>query len=189
MKFTKEALISITLFATLATPALAIDTARSNHVTRLAQVETRIASREAELKAKLDAFKDKNKAQRAERVNTTLVTINKNRTDHYTKFLNNASRILDKLEAREASKSGTSSATAAIADARTAIVTAKAAVATQSAKDYTITVSSETTVKSDAQKSMNSLRNDLKLTLDVVMTAKKAVAHAIQVAATSKGDK
>lgn len=150
----------------------------------------KIASQAATLQAKLAKFKDAQKAKRVENINTNLNKINDNRVAAMNRFLDKASTILDKVEARVngVTDKDTTAAKAAIADARAAIETARVAVETQSTKNYSITLNSETTAKVDAQKAYNSLRTDLQATKQIVTTAKQAVAKAIQVAATTLGE-
>ena len=156
---------------------------------RIADIKERIASREASLREKLATFKDKRKSALVERVNTNLNRINQNRTDHFKKFLENASRILLRLEQRVATKAAegadTTKANAAIADARVAIASASAAVNAQALMDYTITISSESAAKADVKEQRNALHEDLSKVKQLVMVAKQAVANAIRVAATT----
>lgn len=149
------------------------------------------ASRAATLKARLAQFRDQKKADKVSRINETLAMINKKRTDMMLKFLNNAERILGKLETRvnDAGTKGkdTTQAKAAITDAKKVIADARAAVVAQAAKTYTINVSSETTVRADAKTARDQLHNDLQSVRTQVQNAKKAVANAIRVAATTLG--
>lgn len=150
----------------------------------------KIASQAATLQTKLAKFKDTQKAKRVENINTNLNKINDNRVAAMNKFLDNASAILDKVEARVNTATGkdTIAAKAVIVDARAAIATARAAVQTQSTKNYSITLTSETAAKIDAQKAYTSLKTDLQATKEVITTAKQTVAKAIQIAATALGE-
>lgn len=126
-------------------------------------------TREAALKEKLAKFKDQKKAQRVDKINAELNRINKQRTDQMLKFLDNAQRILAKVP------SSSSSATA-----QTKIDTARTAVKLQAAKDYTITITSEATVKNDAKLAHERLRTDLQALKKLITEAKQAVARAIK---------
>lgn len=206
-KIILSAITTSTILLSTALPALAVDDATSStakrpgpiqkleqRAERLTQrLESRkdnIASREAALKAKLQVFKDKRKAEVADRVNTNLNMINKKRTDMMMKHLDKMSEILAKVEARVNSAPADKDTTAAkktVADTKAAIDSAKAAVTTQAGNDYTITVTSETTVKTDAKAARDKLFNDLKATHQLVISAKQAVANAIRVTATTLG--
>lgn len=153
---------------------------------KMAARKAQIASREAMLKTKLNAFRDQRKAQIASRVNTNLNQINQNQTDQMLKFLDKASAILDKLEARVNQNTpdikDPTAAKTAIADARTKIAAAQDAVKAQQVNDYTITVTSESSVKKDAQNARQKLHTDLLTVRKTVVGAKQAVAAAISVA-------
>lgn len=127
----------------------------------------KVATREAALKAKLERFKDKTKAQVVDRINTNLNRINQKQTAQMLKHLDKMSTILGKLEAD-------------VTTTKEAIATATAAVKLQAEKDYTIAISSEKTVKKDAQKTREQLHNDLKVVRVQVIDAKQAVANAIR---------
>lgn len=168
-----------------------IETRKENLASREANLKEKIASREAVLKEKLAKFKDKKKAQRVEAIDKTLVNINKNRTDQMTRFLDNASTILTKLETR-VNQAGTNGkditqANIAITEAKEMISSASGAVKVQSENGYTISVTTEAKVSTDAKIARDLLHTDLKAVLDQVKAAKKAVANAIQVSATTLG--
>lgn len=144
--------------------------------------------RSAALKEKLDAFKDKRRAQIADRVSTSLNLINEKRTTAMTRHLAKMDEILDKLQARVDSKDGDKTeANKAIAAAQKAIEAAKNAVAEQTGKDYTLVVTDESQVKTDARTDRQSLRSDLKSTHDLIVDARKAVANAIRVSMSTLG--
>lgn len=163
-----------------------IDTRKENIENKIASMREKLASREAALKAKLDTFKDKRKAQIAERVNTNLNKINENQTTQMGKHLEKMSEILAKLETRVNSGSpdvkDPLAAKAAIASARASIATASAAVSAQAEKDYTITLTSESKVRTDAQAMRDSLKTDITAVKALVIEAKQAVGNAIRVA-------
>ena len=148
-----------------------------------------IATRAAQLKAKLQQFKDQVKAKIVEKINATLARINQNQTDQMKKHLDKMSGILTKVESRvnEASSSGqsTASASAAIATAKEAIASASAAITVQAGMDYTIQVSSESAVRADAKLARDKLHGDLKNVRLLVIGAKQSVAKAIMIAATT----
>lgn len=144
---------------------------------RVENRETKIASKAAALKAKLQVFKDQRKAQIAEKVSTNLNKINQKQTRQMLKHLETMSNILDKLEAR-ANQAGK----AAIVGSRENIASATAAVNNQASRDYTLTVTSEAKIKQNAQTQRDQLFNDLKSTRQQVIEAKQSVAAAIRTA-------
>lgn len=156
---------------------------------RLQQIKDRIASRQAELKAKLNKFRDQKKAEIAQRVSDNLNMINKKRTSEMGFFLDKMSNILDRVEKKASeSASASSSAQPAVVSARQAINTARTAVTNQSVKDYTLTVTSESKVRIDAKADRDRLFSDLKATRELVIAAKQAVAKAIAALASAGGN-
>ena len=170
-----------------------VETRKEKVETKITNIREKAASREAVLREKLAAFKDKRKATVTEKVSTNLNRINENHTKMMLKFLSRASEILSKLEARvnqgTADIKDAAAAKTAIVDARASIATATDAVNAQAAKDYTITVSTETRVKVDAQAQRKHLHDDLAATRELVGDAKKAVATAIEAAKSGTGAK
>lgn len=168
-----------------------IEAKRTAAFGRLEERRERIASKAAELKTRLQKFRDQKKAERAERINSNLNTINERRTDHMLKRLKRMAEILVKLEQRvsEATSAGkdTSSVSTSINQAKTAVTVAQTAVEAQATKDYTIEATSEATIRADAQAARDSLHQDLKAAHDLVVAARKAVTNAIKTAASTLG--
>ena len=153
---------------------------------KLEAKKAQIATREAALKAKLESFKDQKKATIAARVSENLNKINDKQTEQMLKHLDKMTSILDKLEARvdqgRPDIKDPAKARLAIASASATVASASAAVNDQSAKDYTLQVSSEGKVKDDAKTARNRLFTDLKKVRQMVIDAKQAVAAAIRAA-------
>lgn len=171
-----------------------VDERKQNALERRDALKDAIATRAAELKAKLQKFKDKVKASMVERINETFKRVNQNQTDQMRRHLDKMSAILTKLQTRvnETSSAGqdTSSANAAINDAKLTIASASSAVDSQASMDYTIKVSSESAAKSDTKLVRDKLHSDLQSARRLVIAAKQAVAQAIKtVAQTLKGVK
>lgn len=167
-------MILISAYPVLAKDATAPATTRKEKVREKVEIrKEKMSTREAALKAKLDKFKDKKKAEVVDRVNSNLNQINEKQTMQMLKHLDKMSALLTKLEARV--NKGTS-----ISDAKTAIASAAAAVKAQSEKDYTIQVTTESKVKTDAQKVRDQLKTDLKNVRKLVIDAKQAVGKAIR---------
>lgn len=152
--------------------------------------EVRLENKE-QLRTKLEEFKNQERARITQRVSTNLNTINDNRVDAMARHLNRLQEILDKLTERVATSKvngkDTTAAENAITSAQAAIDSAKAAVEAQAGKDYTVTVTDESTVRSDAQAKREALMNDLKSIHEVVKLAKDAVVNAIRTSVNSLG--
>lgn len=160
-----------------------IETRIENRVTA---AKERMASKEAALKERLQKFRDQKKAQVTQRININLNRINQNQTAQMQKHLEKMSSILDRLEKRVTERSSDIkdpvSAREAIGNARSNIASATAAVRQQAENDYTLTVSSESKVRADAQKMREQLHTDLQKVRKMVIDAKQSVANSIRVA-------
>ncbi len=158
----------------------------------LEERKARIATREAELKEKLQSFRDKNKAKIVEKINTQLATVNKNRTDSMSSFLTRLENLLAKIESKntEVGSSGkdVTAVTQAITDAKEAISKAKTAVAAQVEKTYIITLTEESQVRTDVKTTRDALHTDLFTTHKLVVEAKQSVANILSVAKSTLGD-
>jgi TolA-binding protein len=169
---------------------LALLSAANKNEGKLMELKAKIASRTAELKSRLQGFKDQKKAERVQKVNDVLNKINKNQTDQMSKHLGKMSDILLKVENRVNGASGSGSVTEAnnaLSSASAAIATAKAAVTTQSNKDYTLTITNEASAGAQARIMRDQLHTDLLSVRKVVIDAKQSVANAIRVTATTLG--
>ncbi len=206
MRFFLPTLIALTLFATPVSNVMALDATTSGKpvkpiqkieqrkndiVQKLDQLRDKIASREAELKSKLSLFKDKKKAVSVERINTNLAGINKRRTDHMLGQLDKMASISAKLQdmmSKAKTSQDLSAVQTAITETNTAIAIAKTAVTTQAELDYTIKVSSESAVRTDAKAARDQLHKDLQAVQEKVVAARKALSAAISSAmSTMKG--
>lgn len=142
---------------------------------RLEDRQAKMASREATLKAKLAAFKDKRKAELTQKISNHLNKINQNQTQQMLRNLDNMSKILDKLEVIINNNT-------AIVSARQTIAMSSAAVNEQAQKDYTIQVSSESAVKSNAKAQRDQLHKDLQAVRKDVIDAKQSVYNVFRIA-------
>lgn len=150
------------------------------------KLREKMASRAAALKTRLQTFKDKRKAEIAERVSTNLNALNQNQIAQMQKHMGNMSVILDKLENRINQGSpdikDLSGAKTAIVSARTNIASSSAAVTAQSLRDYTIQVTSETKIGADAKLQRDKLHTDLQTLRKMVIDVKQSVANSIRIA-------
>lgn len=167
-----------------------IEAKRENIEDKIASMREKLASKEAALHSRLQDFRDKKKAEIAERVNTNLNRINQNRTTQMQKHLDKMSEVLDRLEARvnqaKPDIKDPAAARAAIAAARLNISTASASVSAQALKDYTIVVTSEGRIGLDAKIQRDKLHSDLVAVRRIVIEARQAVANAIRIAKSGK---
>lgn len=157
---------------------------------RTGAIKEKIASREAALKAKLEKFKDQRKAALTQKLSTNLNTINQNHTRQMTKHLEAMTAILAKLENRVNSGApdikNPDDARLAINSARAALSTATSAVSAQSENDYTVTVTSESKIKTDVKEKRDKLHTDLSAVRELVREAKKSVSDAVRTAKSGR---
>lgn len=135
------------------------------------EVKAVAETKREEFKAKLQTIKNEKKKALVERIDAKLMHVNTKHTDKFTQVLNNLQILLDKI-----SLTATRARVLAdIATAQTAIDDAKTAVEAQAAKTYTITISTETALRSDVGAVTSQLRLDLMATHKAVVDAKQAV--------------
>lgn len=150
------------------------------------------ASAHAAFREKLSTIRDAKKKALTERLNTTLNDVNTKRTETLLSYLSRISDILSKVQARaaiaKANGKDTSAVDGAIAKAQADIATAKAAILAQAGKQYTTTITSEDSLKSDMGKTMSQLQNDLGSVRTLVVAAHKSVSDAIAALAAVLGE-
>jgi hypothetical protein len=143
-----------------------------------AALKTRMEEARAKLKTRLEMFKDERKASTTARIAENLDKVNQNLVGAVTKQLDALSAIV----ARTEDKIGTSSTVqfaADVAAAKARIAEADAAVTAQAAKNYSVTVSSEATVKADVQAVRDTLRKDWEAVKTKVEAAKTATRKVV----------
>lgn len=150
---------------------------------KMTRLEDKIASRSALLREKLLKFKDKNKANRVQEVNTNLNAVNSRATSQMSEVLQKISGFLERLKEKTAKAESegkeVSAANAAIATVEIQWNEADAAIKAQTEKDYSIVINTEATVASDAASARTSLRTDLQATHMEVVQARQALSDAI----------
>ncbi len=204
IKRTASVVFFLTLLAMVAYPAFAEESTatpsgatkkeatQQRIETKIESIKEKMATKEATLKLKLDAFKDRKKATAAARININLSRINENQTTQMQRHLDNMIFILNKLETRvnegKSDIKDQANARTAIASARVALASASAAVTAQSQKDYIIQITTESRVKLDAMAQREQLFKDIHSLRRTVIEAKKAVINAIRTARAEKSE-
>lgn len=152
-------------------------------------LKERIATKSAALKRQLARFRDKAKAAKVENLNENMNTVNANVTSALEKNLANISSALERLKAKaaEAQTAGkdVTALNSDIAEVESEWAQADEALKAQMAKDYTIEVNTENTIKTDVQTVRNTLRTDLKAVHTEVMEARQSLADAVKNALSS----
>jgi DNA repair exonuclease SbcCD ATPase subunit len=163
----------------------------ANAENRIELAREKMASRAAQLKEKLAKFKNKVKAQRVENINSNLAKVNMNQTSYIQQILTKLSQLLERGKnlSTEAQAAGqdVSELNEAINDAQTAWNQANDANTAQMENDYTIEVSSESTISADAKAARDKLKTDLQAVREKVKDARAAIVTVFNTAKDMKG--
>ena len=161
-----------------------IQTARQNF-------QDQMATAKQAFMQKLQLIKDTRKQQIVITINDKIPQINTRETDRMKKVLDNLNTTLGRISSRAAdlksSGKDTTAVDSAIAAAQTAITTANTAVTTQAGKQYTITITSEQTLRTTIAPTITQLRQDLITTQTTVKNARLAVIKAYQALLAASG--
>ncbi len=149
----------------------------------------KMATRSALLRERLAKFKNQNKATIVGGLNDNLNRINEVKTEAMKRKLEIMTQLLTKFEGRinAVTDKDTSETKAAITIAKDKIASAEAAVEIQSQKDYTLTATSEATIKQEVMTARNTLHSDLKAVHEQVKAARMSVVEAVETAAKTLG--
>lgn len=142
-----------------------------------------VAQRKEEFKTRVQAIKDQKKKAAVERINTKIVNQNKAVTNRLSAVLTKLQSVLDRIsqKAQDAKAAGknTAALSTAISNAQTALDAAKAAVSNQAAKEYTLSIANEGTLRSTVGTTVSGFRKDLRDVHKTVVDAKQAVQNAL----------
>lgn len=148
---------------------------------KLAKKATMDAARE-EFKAQLATLKDAQKSAIAEKISTNLADTNTKAVDRMFEILDTLEDILTRTEGKvaEAKAAGKDTTTqeSEVDNAKTALEAAKDAVTAQAAKEYIITIGTDTTLRNDVGSVVSQQKQDLKTAYETVRSAKQAVRQA-----------
>lgn len=151
----------------------------------LALIREKRASTTAEIKAKfkenLQKIKDENKKIKLENTSDSLISLNTKLTDLASKNVDKIETVLIAIESRidkaTVNNIDVSKIRVLIATAETSISNARAAIATQAAKVYTINIITEENAKSEAKKTRDLLKSDIKIMNDKMKAAHESVKN------------
>lgn len=132
---------------------------------------------------KLATIKDAQKKTLVEKIDTRVGEINQKRTTQMSQALMFMNKILTELASKAvlAKTQGhdTTKLNLAITAAQTAVKSAETAVATQAAKEYTITITTESALRTTVGATTRTLQTDLRNTHASVANAKQKVILAV----------
>ncbi|MBI4085895.1 MAG: hypothetical protein HY433_01465 [Candidatus Liptonbacteria bacterium] len=146
------------------------------------ELKNEIEARKEALKIRLKAIKDERKKLAVERIDDGLGKMNARMTAHFTDVLDKLADVLGRIVSRtdKAADGGldVSAVRTAVTEAESAIASARSAVAAQAGKAYSITVTTEDTLRADVGGARKALHDDLKKVQDAVKAAREKVRKA-----------
>jgi len=147
-----------------------------------AELQTTIQAHRDELKTKLQKIKDERKKMVVERIDQSLTDLNSRMMTHYVNVLNQIDDVLGRVVSRtdkaQANGKDVTAVRTAITNAQNAIAAARAAVAVQVSKVYSMSITSDTTLRSAVGAARQTLHDDLKKVADSVKAARDVVRQA-----------
>lgn len=149
---------------------------------RKEDMKKKLEAEKVRLNEKLKTIKDERKKQTVQKVNGELQALNARKLEHYSNVLNQIEEVLKKVGTRvdNAAARGLEVGTVRtnMTAVETAIAQARAAIVTQSAKVYTVTVTTEGNLKNDTGATRQVLQKDLSVVQNLVKAAHDALRKA-----------
>lgn len=158
------------------------------------KAETNFKDRKMELQEKLKVVRDEKKKVMVERIDERISAMNKNHTKRLLTVLEKLEAILNKISDRAQKLKeipaglNTTAVDSAIASAKTAINAAKEVIVTQSAKTYSVEITSEAKLKANVGAVVSMFRKDLRDAHKAVIDAKQSVQKAERELALIRGE-
>jgi len=148
------------------------------------RAKTEMEQKREEFKTKLEGIKDGRKKQNATQLSDQLDKLNARLAEEATQFsehiLDVLNRIEDRAKVAEANGKDISGVKTAIASAREAVAAAQAKITAQAAKDYTVTITTESSLGADFKKSRDAMKADYKAIHDALKAAREAARAAFE---------
>jgi len=132
-----------------------------------------------DFKDKLAQIKDARKQTLVNKIDTRIETINTNRTQAMSKSLTQLSAILDRVVSKSATLTPAPTMDK-VTLAKEKLSAAQTAVTAQAAKQYVISITNDSTLKTDVMTTLTTFRTDITATHKTVLDAKQAVIDAIK---------
>jgi len=157
----------------------AMDEFKEKREEQLSLMETR----REEFRNRLNEIKDQRKARLVEDIDVRIQAINTKWVNNWQRSLGRLSDLLVKVESRVATAKDegydTAQITSAIETAKVTIASAESALVAQGEKEYIISITDESALRTDVQTVMTQLRSDLSEVKSVVETAHESVRSVI----------
>lgn len=155
------------------------------------EMKDKVEAARTAFKEKLQTIKDGNKQQILENLYTKINERNQTRTTNMSERLDRLASILTKISENattlKSQGKDTANLNSLITAATTAVESAKTAVSNQAAKDYTIDITTDSALKTNAKSAIKEYTTDIKSAFDQVLAAHKAVLKAFEEAKSLSG--
>ncbi len=146
------------------------------------ELHDKMEAARTEFKTKVLEIKDAKKQSIVTNIDARINNINKNRTDEMSKRLERLTTILTKISTKEGELAAAGKNTATlkndITNATAAINLAITAVSDQAAKDYVVTLTTDTALKTNVSSTIKQFMTDIKAVFTKVVAAQAAVLKA-----------
>ena len=143
------------------------------------EVKKKFEEEKVRLTEKLKTIKDEKKKEVVKRVSGQFQEINTKKLEHFSNVLKQMEEVLTKIKARAekatAGGSDISALNAKIVAFETAVTGARAAIVAQSAKVYSIEITTEEHLKNNTGATRQALQKDIKTVFDLVKNAHEAL--------------
>lgn len=149
-----------------------------NMMFRREEIKQKFEDEKVRLGGKLKTIKDERKRNMVKKVNEQFQEINTKKLEHFSNALKQMEEVLLKIKTRAAKASAgadTSTLNTKIATFETAVTVARAAIVAQSAKIYSIEITTEDNLKNNTGVTRQALQADLKTVFDLVKNAHESL--------------
>ncbi len=143
------------------------------------ETRDRVQLRREEFVTQMVALHDRRKAEVLERLDQRLAMLNKNRTDHFSQIIVLLETILTKI-GDKVGADASSEAQVAITEAQAGITSTTVLIEEQAGRDYVVTITSEATIKDDAQVVVTELQENLTALNKALQSVKEQVLSVWQ---------
>ena len=148
------------------------------------ETKKNVEAKKAELQQKIAGIKDERKKNLALTINDKFQDLNKKATEQLSQTVTRQEEVIQKIKDRVATLTeqgkDASVVTTKLSDAESKIAGLRAQILAQSAKVYTIAVTTEATLRPDTEKTRDAIRTDI----ETIRTSVKAVSDILRSTAT-----
>ena len=145
------------------------------------EVKKKFEEEKVNLSEKLKTIKDEKKKEIVQKISEQFQEINTKRLEHFSKVLGQMEEVLVKVKTRVEKAKDSGADTGVLNDGitafETAVASARASIVAQSAKVYSIEITTEDNLKSNTGATRQSLQSDLKIVAELVKTAHESLKN------------